>query len=147
LTTSGVTKADVVYDLGSGDGRVVIAAAKAHGCKAVGVELDRDLVKLSRDRAKEAGVEKMATFEHGDLFEADFSGATVVALYVLPSMSRKLIPKLDELKPGSRVVSHAFAIPGVRPARVVRVTSSEDDVERPVYLYTVPLTREKPGGR
>ena len=71
----------------------------------------------------------------------------VVALYILPGMSRKLVPELDELKPGSRAVIHCFAIPGVKPDKVVRVTSAEDDVERPVYLYTVPLAREKPAGR
>jgi hypothetical protein len=88
-------------------------------------------------------VEKRVAFEHGDLFDADFTTATVVALYVLPEMSKKLVPKLDRLKAGSRVVSHAFAIPGVTPTKVVRVTSTDDDVERPVYLYTVPLAREK----
>jgi outer membrane protein assembly factor BamB len=147
LELAEVKKADVVYDLGSGDGRVVIAAAKASGCKAVGVEIDRDLVALSRQKGKEAGVENLVTFERGDLFESDFSGATVVALYILPSMSQKLVPKLDKLRPGSRIVSHAFGIPGVVPDQVVKVTSAEDEVERPVYLYTVPLRREKPARR
>lgn len=147
LDLARVTKDDVVYDLGSGDGRIVIAAAKTRGCRAVGVELDRELVATARAKAKEAGVERLTAIEHGDLFEADFSGATVVALYVLPEMSRKLVPKFDKLKPGVRVISHAFAIPGVTPDRVIRVTSEEDDVERPVYLYTVPLKRAKAGER
>jgi precorrin-6B methylase 2 len=112
LEMAAVKKDDVVYDLGSGDGRIVIAAAKTHGCKAIGVEIDKELVDKSQQRAKELGVEKLVRFECGDLFETDFSNATVVALYILPEMSRKLIPKLDKLKPGSRVVSHAFAIPG-----------------------------------
>src|SRR5262249_18999561 len=146
LDLAAVKKTDVVYDLGSGDGRVLIAAAKRVGCRAVGVELDADLVKASRAAAKKAGVEELVRFEHGDLFEADFSGATVVALTMRPEMNRKLLPKLEELKQGSRVVCHCFAIPGVKPDKVVRVTSVEDDVERPVYLYTVPLTREKPHG-
>jgi hypothetical protein len=101
------------------------------------------LVKRSRERAKAAGVEKLVAIEHADLFEADFSDATVVALYILPAMSKKLVPKLDELKPGSRVVAHCFAIPGIVPDQVVKVTSDRDDVERPVYLYTVPLKKEK----
>jgi SAM-dependent methyltransferase len=147
LDLAGVKKTDVVYDLGSGDGRVLIAAARRFGCRAVGVELDADLVAASRAAAKKAGVGELVRVEHGDLFEADFSGATVVALYILPGMSRKLVPELDELKPGSRAVIHCFAIPGVKPDKVVRVTSAEDDVERPVYLYTVPLAREKPAGR
>ena len=143
LELAAVTKDDVVYDLGSGDGRIVIAAAKAHGCRAVGVELDKELVATSRDRAKEAGVEKLVTFEHDDLFAADFSGASVVALYVLPRMSQQLLPKLDKLKTGSRIVCHCFPIPGIKPDKVVKVTSDEDDVERPVYLYTIPMTKEK----
>jgi hypothetical protein len=143
LELAAVKKDDLVYDLGSGDGRIVIAAAKTHGCKAVGVEIDTELVDKSRDRAKEAGVEKLATFECADLFDADFASATVVALYILPTMSQKLIPKFDKLKPGARIVSHCFAIPGVTPDKVVKVTSEDDDIERPVYLYTIPLRKEK----
>jgi len=143
LELAAVKKDDVVYDLGSGDGRIVIAAAKAHGCKAIGVELDGELVAKSRTRARKAGVEKLVTFEESDLFEADFASASVVALYILPTMSQKLIPKFDKLKPGARIISHCFAIPGVMPDKVVRITSEEDDVERPVYLYTVPLRKEK----
>jgi protein-L-isoaspartate O-methyltransferase len=143
LKVANVGENDVVYDLGSGDGRVVIAAAKVHGCKAVGVELDKELVAKSRAKAKAAGVDRLVTIEHADLFEADFSTATVVTLFVTRTMARKLIPKLDGLKAGSRVVCHFFPIPGVTPDRVVKVTSEEDDVERPIYLYTVPLRKEK----
>jgi outer membrane protein assembly factor BamB len=145
LDLAKVTKDDVVYDLGSGDGRIVIAAAKATGCKAVGVEIDKDLVAAAREKAKTAGVDKLVTFEQGDLFEADFSKATVVALYLLPSMNEKLVPKLNKLKEGSRVVAHYFPIPGVTPDQTVELTSEEDDVKRKVYLYTVPLRLEKPG--
>jgi WD40 repeat protein len=142
LELAEVKKADLVYDLGSGDGRIVIAAARL-GSTAVGVEWDKDLVKESLAKAKEAGVEKLATFEHGDLFEADFSKADVVAVYILPTMLKKLTPKLNKLKAGSRIVSHAFAIPGVKPARVVEFTSEEDDISRKLYLYTVPLVEDK----
>ena len=142
LELAAVKKSDVVYDLGSGDGRIVIAAAKAFGCRAVGVELDEDLVKASRAQAKEAGVEKQVSFRHADLFEADFADADVVALYLLPEMNKRLIPKLDRLRPGARVVAHYFPIPGVTPAKVVKMTSREDDVERSLYLYTVPLKKE-----
>lgn len=144
LELADVAKHDLVYDLGSGDGRIVITAAKTYGCKAIGVEIEKDLVEKSRECAREAGVEKLATFEQGDLFENEFSKATVVALYILPSMSQKLIPKLDKLKPGSRVVSHCFAIPGIVPEKVIKMKSDEDDVERPIYLYRVPLKHEKP---
>jgi outer membrane protein assembly factor BamB/protein-L-isoaspartate O-methyltransferase len=142
LEVAAVKKSDVVYDLGSGDGRIVIAAAKAFGCRAVGVELDEDLVQASRARAREAGVEKQVSFRHADLFEADFADADVVALYLLPEMNKRLTPKLDKLRPGARVVAHYFPIPGVTPAKVVKMTSQEDDVERSLYLYTVPLKKE-----
>jgi outer membrane protein assembly factor BamB len=142
LELAAVKKQDLVYDLGSGDGRILIAAAKNCGCRAVGVELDRDLVRQSRAAVKEAGVEKLVTIEHGDLFEADFSKADVVAVYLLPTMLQKLVPKFNKLKPGSRVVAHAFAIPGIKSAKVIEVTSEEDGVKRPVYLYTVPLAAD-----
>jgi SAM-dependent methyltransferase len=147
LELAGVKKEDLVYDLGSGDGRIVIAATKTYGCKAIGVEIDKDLIEKSREGAKEAGLEKLASFEQGDLFKADFSKATIVALYILPSMSEKLIPKIEKLNAGTRVVCHYFAIPGIIPDKVIKITSEEDDVERPLYLYSVPLKREKPGDR
>ena len=142
LEFAAVKKSDLVYDLGSGDGRIVIAAAKTFGCRAVGVELDEDLVKASRAQAKEAGLEKQVSFQHADLFEAEFADADVVALYLLPEMNKRLIPKLDRLRRGARVVAHYFPLPGVTPAKVVKMTSPEDDVERNIYLYTVPLKRE-----
>jgi outer membrane protein assembly factor BamB len=145
LDLAKVAKDDVVYDLGSGDGRIVLAAAKTAGCKAVGIEIDKELVEKSRDRAKAAGLEKRTTFEQGDLFEADFSSATVVALYLLPSMNEKLVPKLNKLKAGSRIVTHHFPIPGAIPDKTAEVTSDEDDVKRTIYLYSVPLKLEKPG--
>jgi SAM-dependent methyltransferase len=142
LEVAEVKKGEVVYDLGSGDGRIVIAAAKAFGCRAVGVELDELLVERSRAQAKEAGVEKQASFQHADLFETDFTDADVVALYLLPEMNKRLIPKLDRLRPGARVVTLYFPIPGVTPVKVVQMTSQEDDLERRLYLYTVPLKKE-----
>jgi len=143
LELAGVKKEDRVYDLGSGDGRIVIEAAKKFGCTAVGIEIDRELVTESRQKAKEAGVEKLVRFDHGDLFEADFSAADVVAVYLLPTMTEKLVPKFNKLKAGSRIVAHVFAIPGIKPARVIEVTSDEDDVKRKVFLYTVPLVEDK----
>ena len=142
LELASVKKSDVVYDLGSGDGRIVIAAAKL-GCTAVGVEWDKELVATSRVKAQEAGVDKFATFEIGDLFEADCSKANVVTLYILPTMLKRLVPKLNKLKDGTRIVSHAFAIPGIKPVKTIDVTSEEDDITRKVYLYSVPLVADK----
>jgi cyclopropane fatty-acyl-phospholipid synthase-like methyltransferase len=112
LQTAAVTSSDVVYDLGSGDGRIVIAAAKKFGARGVGVELDPDLIKQAKKNAQRAGVADKVTFIQGDLFKTDLSGATVVTLFLSQSINQRLEPKLKrELKPGTRVVSHRFPMP------------------------------------
>jgi SAM-dependent methyltransferase len=109
LELANVTKTDVVYDLGSGDGRIPIAAARDYGARGVGIEIKPRLVEKARQNAENAGVGDRVTFRQGDLFEADISEATVVTLYLLPSVNAKLRPKLfRELAPGTRVVSHDF---------------------------------------
>lgn len=110
LDMAKVTADDVVIDLGSGDGRMVIAAAK-RGARAIGVEFNPDMVKLSRQRAKEAGVADRATFVEGDMFTADISKATVLALFLLPENLERLEPKFRALKPGTRIVVNTFGIP------------------------------------
>jgi cyclopropane fatty-acyl-phospholipid synthase-like methyltransferase len=111
LTLAHVTPADVVFDLGSGDGRIPITAATKFGARGVGVEIDANLVRLARENAARAGVSDRVSFIEGDLFQADLSSATVVALFLLPSMNMRLIPKFQrELRPGSRIVSHHFAM-------------------------------------
>ena len=144
LEQAKVTKADTVVDLGCGDGRIVVTAAKKYGCKAIGYDLDPECVKLSRAAVEKAGVGTLVKIEEADLLEVDFSGATVVTLYLGATLNAKLLPKLEKLKPGSRIVSHLFAIPGVKPDKTVMVTSTEDDVERALYLYSVPFERTKP---
>jgi ubiquinone/menaquinone biosynthesis C-methylase UbiE len=114
LDMAKVTPDDFVMDLGSGDGRNVIAAAK-RGARAVGVEFNPDMVALSERLAKEAGVSDKAKFVQGDMFEADFSEATVLALFLLPDNLRRLEPKIRALKPGTRVVLNTFGIPGWEP--------------------------------
>ena len=109
MRLTNVTKNDVVYDLGCGDGRVVISAAKRHGARGVGVDIDPVRIKESRENARKAGVAKRLKFLEQDLFETDFRAATVVTLYLLPKLNLQLRPKLlSELKPGTRVVSHDF---------------------------------------
>lgn len=120
LDVAKVTARDFVVDLGSGDGRTVIAAAK-RGAKAVGFEYNPDLVKLSRQLAQQAGVGDKATFVQGDMYEADFSDATVLALFLLPSNLEKLKDKILALKPGSRVVLNSFRIFGWEPDEQFRV--------------------------
>jgi cyclopropane fatty-acyl-phospholipid synthase-like methyltransferase len=111
LTLAHVTPGDIVFDLGSGDGRIPITAARKFGARGVGVELDERLVRLARENATRAGVDDRVTFIEGDLFQADISSATVVAIFLLPSLNVRLIPKFErELRPGARIVSHHFAM-------------------------------------
>jgi precorrin-6B methylase 2 len=111
LALAHVTRGDVVYDLGSGDGRIPITAAQRYGARGVGVEIDPRLVRLSEENAARAGVSHLVRFVAGDLFAADIREATVVTLFLLPGLNIELIPKLRaELRPGSRVVSHHFAM-------------------------------------
>jgi len=132
LTLAHVTPNDVVYDLGSGDGRIVVAAAKRFGARGVGVELDADLIKQAQNRARKARVADKVSFEQGDLFKADLSDATVVTLYLSNSINRRLEPKLmHELKPGSRVVSHRFEMFDWKPDAQVSVHGTR------VYLWTI----------
>jgi precorrin-6B methylase 2 len=109
LDMAKVTKADVVFDLGSGDGRTVITAAK-RGARAYGIEYNPDMVTLSQNNAKAAGVSDRATFEKADLFETDLSRANVITMFLLPSINLKLRPKILDLKPGTRIVSNTFTM-------------------------------------
>jgi hypothetical protein len=142
LALARVTKDDTVYDLGCGDGRIVVAAAKTYGCGAVGYEIDSECVKLARTAVRAEKVEDLVRIVEDDLFKADLSRATVVTLYLLPSVNEKLVPHLEKMKPGSRIVSHAFDIRGVKPDQVISVTSDEDGLERKLYLWTAPLKKD-----
>ena len=131
LMLAEVGPGDVVFDLGSGDGRIVIIAAQKYGARGVGIELDATLIEQSRQNARDAGVEDRVTFTRADLFAADLSTATVIALYLSPSMNRELAPKLQkELTPGARVVSHQFPIPGWTPTEQTTHDGSEIFVYR-----------------
>ena len=135
--------ADFVIDLGSGDGRIVIAAARLHGAKGLGVEIDGKLVEASRANAKSAGVSGLAQFEERDVLLTDLSRATVVTIYLLPSLIDRLQPKfLDELRPGTRIVSHAFAMKGWKPDRMESVRLKSPHLrqgdESTIFLWIVP---------
>jgi SAM-dependent methyltransferase len=110
LTMAQVTPNDYVFDLGSGDGRTVIMAAKKFGARAQGVEYNPDMVKLSQDNAQKAGVAERAQFRRADIFATDFSQATVITLYLLPALNMKLRPTILGMKPGTRVASHSFTM-------------------------------------
>jgi outer membrane protein assembly factor BamB len=139
LELADVKNDDLVYDLGSGDGRIVVTAAKKYGSRAVGVEIDAELVDVSRAKASEEGVGELVTIAQQDIFATDLSTADVVAVYLLPLQLEKLIPQLERLPPGARIVSHQFEIPGIKADRTVRVTSDEDGAEHAIYLWTAPL--------
>ena len=141
LELAKVKKSDVVFDLGSGDGRIVIAAAKKYGSRAVGYEIDKDLVELSRENATKAKVEDLVTIHHQDLFKADLTRANVVAVYLLPKQLETLLPQLEKLKPGARIVSHHFEIPGVEVQQIVEVESKADQSKHKLYLWTAPLAK------
>ena len=135
LELAGVTQDDVVYDLGSGDGRIVILAAQKYGARGVGIELDPKLVEISRQVAREAQVADRVEFIRGDLFAADISKATVVTLFLSPSVNNELEPKLRrELRPGTRIVSHQFLIGKWAPEATVHAKDDGTDL----FLWRVP---------
>lgn len=137
LELAEVKKGDVVYDLGSGDGRIVIRAAKKYGARGVGVEIDPDLVQRSRAKAKDEGVGPLVEFREEDALTVDVSPATVVTLYMLPEFNAKLRPILwRQLKRGSRVVSHDFSIEGWPP---IRVETVRGDLlhDHTIYLWKI----------
>jgi tRNA G37 N-methylase Trm5 len=110
LRMADVTAADVVYDLGSGDGRIPITAAQTFGATGVGIELNPDLIKEAGENAARAGVSDKVRFLNEDLFETDLRPATVITLYLLREMNLKLMPKLKQLRPGTRIVAHSFGM-------------------------------------
>ena len=135
LGMTNVTPADYVIDLGSGDGRTVIAAAK-RGARALGIEYNPDMVELSKRNAEKEGVAGKANFVKADIFESDFSQATVITMYLLPSINLKLRPKILDLKPGTRIVSHAFTM----EEWTADQTESFDG--RTAYMWIVPAKVE-----
>jgi ubiquinone/menaquinone biosynthesis C-methylase UbiE len=133
LKMAGVKAGDVVYDLGCGDGRIVITAAQKFGARGVGIDINPTRISEARYNAARAGVEKQVEFRVGDLFEADIAAATVVTLYLLPEVNLRLKPKLQrDLKPGTRIVSHDFSMgDDWKPERVQKVGNST------IYFWTI----------
>lgn len=132
LQLAGVTSSDIVYDLGSGDGRIPIIAAQKYGARGIGIEIDPSLVSRSWSNANDAEVANRVSFKVGDLFEADLSAATVVTVYLSPSIMKRLMPTLRALKPGTRIVSHAFTMPGWPPDLRRQVDEAE------IFLWRMP---------
>jgi predicted TPR repeat methyltransferase len=140
LRLANVQATDKLYDLGSGDGRIVVTAATKFGTRGVGVDLDPERVQEAKNNARRAGVTDLVEFRQQDLFNTDLRDATVVTLYLLPEINLRLRPKLlQELKPGTRIVSHAFDMGDWQPEKVVKVGNNT------IYFWTVPArTSEQP---
>jgi len=142
LELAKVTSSDVVYDLGSGDGRIVMHAAEKYGVKAVGVELDKDLARESQEEVRRRKLEDQVKIIQGDLFETDLAPATVVAVYLLQAANRKLSPIMEkELRTGTRVVAHDIRIPDWKPVEELSIDSG--GVQHFIYLYRVPESFKK----
>jgi SAM-dependent methyltransferase len=163
LEVAKVTSSDVVYDLGCGDGRIVVTAAKKVGAKALGFDLDPDRVSEARENVKRAGVSALASILRADVFSVDLRPATVVTLYLLPELNVRLIPQLEQLRTGSRIVSHDFDMKGVTPDGHWTITAPEfvngegysaykgpgvpEDKQHyterahDIYLWTIPLKK------
>lgn len=139
LELAQLKKGDVLYDLGCGDGRIVVTAAKKYGVKAVGFDVDPERIKESLANVKTNGVENLVTIKKQDIFTLDLSEANVVTLYLLPSLNAKLIPQLQKMKPGSRVVSYSFDMAGAKPDTTIKHGHTT------IYKWTIPLKLEKTG--
>jgi SAM-dependent methyltransferase len=141
LKLAKVGPADYVIDLGSGDGRIVIVAAKRFGARGLGVEIVPDLVRKSRESARQAGVEDRAEFREQDLFETDLSKASVVTLYLLPEVNLQLRPRLQKLKPGTRIVSHDWDMGDWKPDATIEVDAPDKKIGREkksrIHLWVV----------
>lgn len=142
LELAQVKKSDLVYDLGCGDGRIVVTAAKKYGCRAVGYDINPVRVREARENVRKNNVGHLVTIEQKDIFTLDLSQANVITLYLLPTLNVKLIPQLEKLKPGSRIVSHDFNMEGVKPDKVVQIPE-EGYAEHTIYLWTTPLKKIK----
>ena len=132
LKMANVTASDVVYDLGSGDGRIPITAAQKYGARAVGIDINPQRIKEANENLAKASVGDKVKFLNQDLFETDLSEATVITLYLLPSLNQKLMPKLKQLKPGTRIVSHSFDMGTAWPPE-----KTEDVRGRVIYYWTI----------
>jgi tRNA G37 N-methylase Trm5 len=145
LEMAEVKKEDVVYDLGCGDARILVTAAKKYGAKGFGWDINPVRVKESLENVKNNKVEDLVTVKKGDIFALDLKDANVVTLYLLPDLNVRLMPQLEKLKPGSRIVSHDFDMKGAKPKKVVTLKAKNHmgiEGEHKVYLWVVPWEKE-----
>ena len=142
LELAAVRSSDIVYDLGCGDGRIVIAAARSYGARGVGIDIDPALIREAKQNARQAGVERRVEFREQDLFLANFREATVVTLFLLPAINKRLLAQLEALKPGTRIVSNTFEIGDWKPVREIVVKDDPADDfyfgSHRLFLWIVP---------
>jgi SAM-dependent methyltransferase len=141
LQMAQIKKEDVVYDLGCGDGRMIVLAAKKYGCRGFGFDIDPERISASLRNVKKNQVENLVQIVRADLFKLDFKDADVLSLYLLPEINEKLLPQFEKLKPGSRLVFHNYGLEGIKPNRTLHVISNEDNVGHTLYLFVTPLQR------
>jgi SAM-dependent methyltransferase len=143
LQMAKVKQTDLVYDLGCGDARMLVLAAQKYGARGVGYELDPGLVIESRNNASKNNVQDLVKIIQADIFTLDLSDVDVMPLYLLPEMLARLIPQIEKMKPGSRIVCHEYSLPErYKPDEILTIISNEDEAERRLLLYTLPLKRE-----
>lgn len=149
LELAEVKKGDVVYDLGCGDGRIVVTAAKKYGVKAVGFDIDPQRVREALENVRSNKVEHLVTIKQEDIFKLDLREASVVTLYLLPDLNVRLMPQLAKLKPGSRIVSHDFDMRGAKPVQTHQMTTEGNNEEEhngshTLFKWVVPWEAEPP---
>lgn len=154
LELAEVKPGDIVYDLGCGDGRIVVTAAKKYGVKAIGFDIDPQRVKEARENVRANGVEHLVRIEEADVFTLDLTEASVITLYLLPALNVRLMPQLAKMRPGSRIVSHNFDMRGAKPLLVEHVSLDpsenpsgfdDEDTNHTVYKWVVPWAPEPTG--
>lgn len=143
LQLAQVKKSDLVVDLGCGDARMLVLAAQKYGSHGIGYDIDPDMVRASRMNVERNKVGALVQIIQADIFTVDISKADVLPLYLLPEMNLRLLPQLETLKPGSRIVLHNYDLEGIVPDKVEEVISNEDNSNHTLYLYTIPLKREQ----
>lgn len=141
LHMAGVKKDDLVVDLGCGDARMLVLAAQKYGSKGIGYEIDPVMVRESRKNADRNNVSDLVTIIQADIFTVDISEADVLPIYLLPEMNLRLVPQLETLKPGSRLVFHNYDLFGYIPDKKIEIISNEDNSKHTLWLYTTPLKK------
>ncbi len=141
LKMARVRQRDMIYDLGCGDGRMVVLAAQKYGCRGKGFEIDPEMVAAARALVARSHVGRLVTIVEADLFKLNLSSADVLSLYLLPEINQKLLPQFARMKPGSRLVFHDYGLEGFEPDETVEMISSEDNASHNLYLYTIPLKK------